>query len=156
MILSEFYETVIFYMPVIAGAFAQFLSFIFRANFLNWEDDLINVLTYIGFHVLITSFVFIFIPLCSDNIVIPATVSGCAMIVFIFVAVFRAIQIIPLERSIIFRILLTPNEGLNFDEHNDSVRLLALGSVPFDNPYNELRYRKLREKLARKNPEKKG
>lgn len=152
-----FHEFLSVYMPVIVGCLAQFFFLLLPVDLKNWNDDLLNVLTYMGVQIFVAGIIFIGIPLSFELYSLPLAVYFYILLLVGLFSWFKAIKTIPLEATS----LGTPSEptlkrpSVQFNELMDPARMALLVEAANSGTNDGgTRYLQIKERLMRRKPEK--
>ncbi len=120
----------------------------------NWDDDLLNCLTYISIQIFVAGILFIIVPWVLELNKISFWYQVFFLIGSGFIAVFRIIKLIPLEFTFSIKLPAQKSVQLEFAEFYNSERQKLLYTLDFTGYDSELRYQSLRERLQRRKTEK--
>ncbi len=141
------------YLSFVIGVICQFVFLLLPVTLRNWDDDLLNVLTYVSFQLLAACFLFVGFPsLFGLYRVNNGLALGIMGIVFML-GWLRAFRIIPLEFT--YPIVRAPAQmiKLSFQEFNDIVRLRQIADFVRVEKEAGRRVGNLKERLLRKRAE---
>ncbi|KAB8027386.1 hypothetical protein [Fluviispira multicolorata] len=151
--LIEILNFILSYVAIFIGIIIQSVFLLLPIEFKNWDDDTLNVMTYVSLQVFVGGVLFVISPWFFEAKQLSSfTLIGFFGVILIL-AVARAIILIPLEFTHAVKEQLYISKKINFFEFFYSKRMLELGEIPFDMPDGELRYNAFRERLARSRAE---
>lgn len=141
------------YFPLFGGAIAQSVFLLLPVDLRNWEDDMLNVLTYVGMQVFVACFVFIAIPM-GMNVFQMSMKTAVLVLAAVFICAWlRALKIIPLEFTYpVTKIADIPLKH-TFLEFRDPSRLRQMVELERIDRESGRRVVNLRERLLRKKAE---
>jgi hypothetical protein len=147
--LIKVLELLLTYGGVVIAAIVQTLFLLLPINFKNWDDDLLYVMTYIGFQGVTCCLLFIALPWAFEIRMIQYNALIILIFSVIIIAALRAVKLIPLEFTFPIKQPVIAAKRILFTEFYDAKRYVMFLDIPFDLPDGELRYNAIRERLMR-------
>ncbi|WP_186645632.1 hypothetical protein [Fluviispira vulneris] len=147
--LIQFLNFIFSYMAIFIGIIIQSVFLMLPIDFKNWDDDSLNVMTYVALQVFVGGLLFVISPWFFES----SRLSGFTLVGFFgtigILAVAKALKIIPLEFTHAVKEQIHIPKKINFFEFFYTKRMLELGEIPFDQADAEIRYNAFRERLVR-------
>ena len=149
--IVQFFHDYVYY---IVACFIQFAFILLPVILKNWDDDVLNCLTYISIQIFIAGILFIIVPWILELNKISYWSQIFFLISTAFITLFRIIKLIPLEFTFSIKLPSQKSVQLEFAEFYNSERQKLLYTLDFSSYDSELRYQSLRERLQRRKTEK--
>lgn len=146
-------NVVAFYLPVIVASIAQLAFLVLPVALQNWEDDSLNVLTYVGIQVFMGSLIFVVVPTVLGIFTIGFSRAFVILLIVFVTACVRAYRIIPLEGTAPVVAKTETVRQVDFVEFYSNLRLRTLAELSANRGDGAERIRDIKERLARKRPE---
>lgn len=137
------------YIDYLLGLVLQFMFIFLPINLKNWDDDLLNCLTYVLFQVFVAAFLFIVCPWVLGFKSITTWTQVCLVLGTGFFALGRILFLIPLEFTYPVPIPQTTKISFEFSDFRTLERYGKLYDLDFQEADAFTHYCSLREKLVR-------
>jgi hypothetical protein len=138
------------YLPLSVAALAQIVFLFLPIDLRNWDDDSLNVATYVVLQMFVAGLLFVVMPRLSDLFFLDARMAFYVLATVGFLGLVKALRQIPLEKT---APVLKQVQGLpyvNFAEFYDKDRLLQLALLSEADVDDVKRIRNIKERLRKR------
>lgn len=154
MNLNTLAEIIEIYMPAIIGAVAQIFFLLLPVDLKNWKDDDLNILTYIAVQIGVACVIFIGIPTVFELYSLGWKLELYLVTFVGILGWLRVTKLIPLEATAVSTLVPPKKTAIQFQDFNENQRLLLLSEVSMNSLDGQERYKKIKERIALRKPEK--